>query len=129
MDTTANLPTSRLTPSAPAAREENYLHYLAREGRWVLRWCIGLCIIGIVVTMVSPLWFVAFIPAAVMFVCGVLLYIANIIEKRSDTRAHEELERAETAVVEDVIDDLLDRLRFDAFAAAGAVRNADPREE
>jgi hypothetical protein len=30
---------------------------------------------------------------------------------------------------EDVIDDLLDRLRFDALSAVGAMRDADPREQ
>jgi peptidoglycan/LPS O-acetylase OafA/YrhL len=105
MDTTANLHTSRLTHDESPPHEEGYLHYLAREGRWALRWCIGLCIIGIVVTMVSPIWFVAFIPAGVMFLSVVLLVIANAVEKRSDVQAHDELERSETATVDDVMED------------------------
>ena len=105
MDTAANLHSSRLTHNENPPHEEGYLHYLAREGRWALRWCIGLCMIGIVVTMVSPIWFVAFIPAGVMFLCVVLLVIANAVEKRSDVEAHDELERAETATVMDVTED------------------------
>jgi hypothetical protein len=78
METTANLPTSRLTRTTESSpREEGYLHYLAREGRWALRWCIGLCIVGIAITLITPLWFVAFVPAGVMRLCGILLVIAN----------------------------------------------------
>lgn len=111
MDTTANLHTSRLTHDAESSpreanpREEGYLHYVAREGRWALRWCIGLCIVGIAITMVTPLWFVAFVPAGVMLLCGILLIAANFVEKRSDRVAHDVLERAETASTEGVVED------------------------
>lgn len=105
-------------------RDEGYLHFLAREGRTALRWCIGLCIIGIVATMVSPLWFVAFIPAAVMFVCVILLVIANAVEKRSDVQAHNVLERRETAIVEDVVDDHAEADQFKPMTAAVVKRES-----
>jgi hypothetical protein len=106
MDTTANLHTSRPTPGADTSpREEGYLHYLAREGRWALRWCIGLCIVGIAITMITPLWFVAFVPAGVMLLCGILLVIANFVEKRSDSEAHDVLERNESAGSSQVVED------------------------
>jgi Flp pilus assembly protein TadB len=106
METTANLPTSRLTRTTESSpREEGYLHYLAREGRWALRWCIGLCIVGIAITMITPLWFVAFVPAGVMLLCGILLVIANFVEKRSDSEAHDVLERKENAGSSQVVED------------------------
>jgi hypothetical protein len=106
METTANLHTSRPTPGADTSpREEGYLHYLAREGRWALRWCIGLCIVGIAITMITPLWFVAFVPAGVMLLCGILLVIANYVEKRSDREAHDVLERNENAGSSQVVED------------------------
>jgi Flp pilus assembly protein TadB len=106
METTANLPTSRLTRTTESSpREEGYLHYLAREGRWALRWCIGLCIVGIAITMITPLWFVAFVPAGVMLLCGILLVIANYVEKRSDREAHDVLERNENAGSSQVVED------------------------
>jgi hypothetical protein len=108
MDTTINIhhvqPDQNARIEGALAREEGYVHYLAREGRWVLRWCIGLCIVGIVITMVTPLWFVAFIPAGVMLVCGILLYAANVIERKSDREAHEVTEAAEEAIVTDVME-------------------------
>jgi 4-hydroxybenzoate polyprenyltransferase len=106
METTANLHTSRLTHAADSSpREEGYLHYVAREGRWALRWCIGLCIVGIAITMITPLWFVAFVPAGVMLLCGILLVLANYVEKRSDRAAHEVVERAETAPIQGIVED------------------------
>jgi hypothetical protein len=95
-----------------APPNESYLHYLARESRGAMRWCIFVCIIGIVVTMVSPLWFVAIVPAAVMLVCGMLLYVANTVERRSDPEAHRALEQAENAGEADVVDDMADAHQF-----------------
>jgi hypothetical protein len=97
---------------------EGYLHYLARESRSALRWCIALCIVGIVAIMVSPVWFIAFIPAAVMLVCVILLAVANRVERSSDAAAHTALEYREVAVHDDVIDDMAEAHQFKPHSMA-----------
>ncbi len=87
-------------------REEGFLHYIAREGRSALRWTLVLCMIAIIACMVSPgFYFVAVVPALILFVAFVLLVLVNEVEARSDVQAHEILERRETATVVDVVDD------------------------
>jgi len=87
-------------------REEGFLHYVAREGRLALRWLIVGCMIAVVVCMVSPgFYFVAVVPALLMFVSYVLLVVANEVERRSDAVAHDRLEQMETALVVDVFED------------------------
>lgn len=88
-----------------AAREEGFLHYIAREGRIALRWTIGVCLIAVVACMVSPLWMAAVVPALIMLGAYILLLLANEVERRSDTAAHRQLERAETAIAADVQED------------------------
>jgi hypothetical protein len=86
---------------------EGFLHYLAREGRTALRWCIGICMVGIVMVMVSPgFYFVAIVPAAVMVACVILLVVANAIESRSDKQAHEVMAHHETAAEDDLVNDM-----------------------
>src|SRR4029453_106906 len=98
-----------LTPNKQLGREEGFMHYVAREGRVFLRWTIVVCIIAIVICMVSPgFYFVAVVPAIVLLLSYILLVLANEIERRSDVEAHDVLERAETATVDDVIDDHTD---------------------
>jgi hypothetical protein len=88
-----------------AQPEEGFLHYIAREGRVFLRWTIGICIIAIVGCMVSPgFFFVAVIPALLMLAAFVLLVLANEVERRSDTVAHDALERTEKATINDLIE-------------------------
>lgn len=82
--------------------EEGFLHYLAREGRVALQWTIVLSLIATAAMMVTPFWFLAFIPAGILLASYVLLTITNEVERRSDEEAHEVLERSETAVVGDI---------------------------
>jgi hypothetical protein len=86
-------------------REEGYVHFMAREGRTVLRWAGGIALVLTVITMVSPFWMAAIIPAAIMIVSYVLLILTNEVERRSDVVAHDRLEQSETALDRDVIDD------------------------
>lgn len=87
-------------------REEGFLHYVAREGRVFLRWTIVVCMIAIVLCMISPgFYFLAVIPALVLLAAYVLLVATSEVERRSDTVAHREFERAETAMETDVMED------------------------
>jgi membrane protein implicated in regulation of membrane protease activity len=109
--------TPRVTESEVRERE-GFLHYVAREGRWFLRWTMVACVIAIVICMVSPgFYFVAVVPALVLLVAYVLLLLANEVERRSDVVAHEMLEQAETAVASDVVDDHADDAAIDADSA------------
>ncbi|MCI0630895.1 MAG: hypothetical protein L0Y44_09620 [Phycisphaerales bacterium] len=98
-------PQAHLSAHPPLAREEGFLHYVAREGRTFLRWTIVACLIAIVFCMVSPLWVIALVPAAVLVVAYVLLLLTNEVERRSDVAAHAVLESRETAVLDDIVDD------------------------
>jgi hypothetical protein len=101
-----------------AGREEGFLHYVAREGRVVLRWTIGACLVAIVACMVSPgFFFLAVIPAIVLLAAYILLLLANEIERRSDSVAHEALERAETAGFVDVVEDHAEDDQLEAVQA------------
>lgn len=94
------------SPQKKLGREEGFLHYVAREGRWILRWTMVVCIIAIVLCMVSPgFYFVAVIPALLLLVAYALLVFTNEVERRSDSEAHQALRNSETAIVEDVIED------------------------
>lgn len=96
--------TQRMTETEIRERE-GFLHYVAREGRWFLRWTMIASIIAIIVCMVSPgFFFVAVVPALVLLVAYVLLLLTNEVERRSDTAAHDMLEQAETAVASDVVE-------------------------
>ena len=95
-----------LTPDKHLGREEGFMHYVAREGRVFLRWTIVACIAAIVLCMVSPgFYFVAVVPAIVLLLSYILLVLTNEIERHSDVEAHDVLERAESATVDDVVDD------------------------
>ena len=105
--------------TAPEVHDEGFFHYVAREGRTALRWCVGLCIVGIVAIMVSPgFFFVAIVPAAVMTVCLILLVVANIVERRSDATAHTVLEHREVAIHDDVYEDKAEADQFHPKTAA-----------
>jgi len=93
------------TTQQQVPQEEGYLHFMAREGRTVLRWVGAISLVLTVATMVSPMWMAAIIPAAIMIVSYVLLILTNEVERRSDVTAHDRLEQAETAMDRDVIDD------------------------
>lgn len=93
-------------PQTDLNAREGFLHYIAREGRIVLRWTMLICIVAIVVCMVSPgFFFVAVIPAGVLLLAYMLLLLANLVERRSDRESHVALERSETAGVNDVVED------------------------
>jgi Ca2+/Na+ antiporter len=95
----------RRSNQSALGREEGFLHYVAREGRVMLRWLIGVCIVAIVLCMVSPgFFFVAVAPALLLLIAYVALLVTNIVERRSDVQAHDYLERSETALAEDVIE-------------------------
>jgi len=85
-------------------QEEGYLHFMAREGRTVLRWVGAIALVATVVMMVT-FWMAAIIPAVIMIASYVLLILTNEVERRSDMSAHDQLERSETAIDHDVIDD------------------------
>jgi len=87
-------------------REEGFLHYIAREGRWVLRWTMVICVIAIIVCMVSPgFFFVAVVPALILLASYAALVFTNEVERRSDKDAHRVLVDSETAIEEDVMED------------------------
>ena len=88
----------------PASREEGFLHYMAREGRHILRWIIGASLVAIVICMVT-IWFAAIIPAIVLMAAYVLMVIAREVERRSDAEADAVFESAAVAQAGDVIED------------------------
>ena len=97
---------AEISPHTDLNAREGFLHYVAREGRVGLRWTMLICIIAIVALMVSPgFFFVAVIPAGLLLVAYVLLLLANLVERRSDRESHAALERSETAIVDDVVED------------------------
>lgn len=100
-------------------REEGFLHFIAHGTQWALRWCIILCILGIVMIMVaSPgFYFVAVIPAAVMLMCAILLVVASAFERKSDPVAHDLLEHRETAIDHDLVDDMAEAQQLQPQAA------------
>jgi 1,4-dihydroxy-2-naphthoate octaprenyltransferase len=88
----------------PASREEGFLHYMAREGRHILRWIIGASLVAIVICMVT-IWFAAIIPAIILMAAYVLMVIAREVERRSDAEADAVFESAEVAHAGDVVED------------------------
>jgi membrane protein implicated in regulation of membrane protease activity len=93
------------SPTKKLERDEGFLHYVAREGRWILRWTMVVCVIAIVVCMVSPgFYFVAVVPALVLLAAYAALVFTNAVERRSDTEAHRVLVDSETAVMDDVME-------------------------
>jgi membrane protein implicated in regulation of membrane protease activity len=86
--------------------QEGFLHYVAREGRWMLRWTMVACVAAIVLCMVSPgFYFVAVVPALVLLGAYAALVFTNVVERRSDKEAHRVLVDSETAIAEDVVED------------------------
>lgn len=93
-------------PQKKMDRDEGFLHYIAREWRWILRWTMVVCIIAIVLCMVSPgFYFLAVVPALILLAAYAALVFTNEVERRSDKEAHSVLMHSETAVVEDVVED------------------------
>lgn len=86
-------------------REEGFFHYVAREGRVVLRWVMVIAAVCTVITMMSPMLFLAPFPAGVLLAAYLLLLAADQVERRSDAVAHAALERREVAIDGDKIDD------------------------
>jgi hypothetical protein len=87
-----------------AKRDEGFLHYMAREGRHILRWIIGISLVAIVVCMVT-IWFAAIIPAIILMAAYVLMVIAREVERRSDAECDAKFEEATVAKTTDVVED------------------------
>lgn len=93
------------SPLQYSAEKEGFLHYVAREGRWILRWTMVVCVIAIILCMVSPgFFFVAVVPALILLGSYAALVFTNEIERRSDTEAHRVLADSETAMEADVVE-------------------------
>ncbi len=70
-------PTIHVTPGPAQVEHEGFLHYVAREGRVVLRWIIGISLVATLAVMVSPLLFLAPIPALVLLVSYILFMLTR----------------------------------------------------
>jgi hypothetical protein len=82
--------------SGAGGREETFLHFIAREGRLVLRWVVILSLIATAVTMIT-FWFWAFIPAVILMLSWGLLLMSNDLEERTHIEGEIPLDRAEAA--------------------------------
>jgi hypothetical protein len=82
--------------SSPARREESFVHFVAREGRVVLRILVIGSLIATAVTMIT-FWFWAFVPAVVLLISWGLLLITNDLEERTHVEGEMPLDRAEAA--------------------------------
>lgn len=77
-------PTIHVQPGPARVQDEGFLHYLAREGRVILRWVIGISLIATLAVMVSPFLFLAPIPALILLASYVLFMLTREVERRAD---------------------------------------------
>lgn len=98
-------PTIHVQPGPVRLEDEGFLHYMAREGRVVLRWIIGISLVATLAVMVSPLLFLAPIPALVLLASYVLFMMTREVEKRSDPVADRAIMARETATDAEVMED------------------------
>src|SRR5690348_14048876 len=98
-------PTIHVTPGPVHLEHEGFLHYWAREGRVVLRWIIGISLIATLAVMVSPLLFLAPIPALVLLASYILFILTGEVEKRADHAADQEFAARENAGEAEVMED------------------------
>jgi uncharacterized membrane protein len=98
-------PTIHVTPGPVHLEQEGFLHYVAREGRVALRWIIGISLIATLAVMVSPLLFLAPIPALVLLASYILFMLTREVERRSDPVADRAMIARETAGDAEVMED------------------------
>lgn len=98
-------PTIHIQPGPVHLEKEGFLHYLAREGRVALRWTIGISLIATLAVMVSPMLFLAPVPALVLLVSYVLFVMTREVEKRCDPAAERAIAQREFAGEAEVMED------------------------
>lgn len=98
-------PTIHVTPGPVQLQQEGFLHYVAREGRVALRWIIGISLVATLAVMVSPLLFLAPIPALVLLVSYILFMLTREVERRSDPVADRAFMARENAGDAEVMED------------------------
>lgn len=98
-------PTIHVQPGPVRLEQEGFLHYVAREGRVVLRWIIGISLVATLAVMVSPMLFLAPIPALILLASYILFVLTREVEKRSDDVAERTIALRETAGDSEVMED------------------------
>jgi hypothetical protein len=104
--------TIHVTPGKVRLENEGFLHFLARGGRVALRWIIGISLVATLVVMVSPMLFLAPIPALVLVVSYVLYILTRPVEERSDRAAEAIIAHHDVAGEAEKIEDAADMHRF-----------------
>jgi hypothetical protein len=97
--------TIHVQPGPVHLENEGFLHYLAREGRVLLRWTIGISLVATLAVMVSPMLFLAPIPALVLLVSYVLFVLTREVERRADPHAERIIAQHDTAGDAEVVED------------------------
>lgn len=86
-------PTPISRSSQDAHEGEGFVHFLAREGRVVLRWTVIALLIATIITMATFFWF-AVIPGILLLIAYAMLLMVREIEHRSEHR-----EEGDTAAI------------------------------